>query len=151
MEVKKFIDRRVILTVLALGAGGAALTGCADYSGEGNKFVVGGQVTNAGEQSLQAEIYDIVSTHGRADGWFELGEKHRIHDNCNCHGAWNGNKQYGEVRDFDGNVIEPSAVPLGACVEFDGKIKSNQEGKTWDDRPVFEIAQEIHCPVDVEQ
>lgn len=118
---------------------------CANYSGNGNEFVVRGEITEVGEQSLAADIYEIEETHGEADGWFEDGTSHRIHDNCDCHGAWSGRKTYGVVLDNAGEEIDISELQEGQCVEFTGKIRSNKEGKSHSDRPVFDTAQIVPC------
>lgn len=136
------------LKLAAAGLGMAALlSGCSDasYSGESHEFQVRGKVTDAGDESLKVEVYQINSAAGKADGWFTVDQEHRLHDNCNCHGAWTGNKQYGQVLDVHKREIEPSEVDEGACVEFDGKIRSNQSGKTYQDRPVYDTAQIITC------
>lgn len=128
----------------AVFAGALTLVGYANYSGEGNEFEVKGVVTDPGEQSLKVRIYEIDETHGQANGWFEIGNVHQIHDNCDCHGAWSGRKTYGTVYD-GGMIIEPSEVLLGSCVDLVGKIRANQEGKYTSDRPVFDTAQIIPC------
>lgn len=131
-------------TACALALGIAAV-GCANYSGNGNEFTVKGRVTDPGKQSLKVDIYEIDQTSGRANGWFEDGVSHRIHDNCDCHGAWTGRKQYGHVISNEGQEISPAEVTVGSCVEFEGKIRSNQEGKTHNDRPVYDTATVIAC------
>ncbi len=131
-------------TALAVLLGVAAM-GCANYSGDGNEFEVEGKVTKASEQSLTVDIYEIGETHGDANGWFEDGVSHKIHDNCECHGAWSGRKQYGEVRDYEGGVINPDEVAVGACVEVVGKIRSDKEGKSYTNRPVYDVAQLVPC------
>lgn len=145
--MEEFLKPRSLAMGMVLGLGGLMTVGCTDpnYSGEGYEFVVEGQVTDPGNESLKAEIYEIRETNGMADGWFEIGNVHQLHDNCDCHGMWTGNKQYGEVRSQEGAMIEPSMVVIGACVEFTGAIRANNEGKTWTERPVYEIAQIIPC------
>lgn len=146
MNANRYPMRHNRLRALALALGlGAVAVSCANYSGEGNEFSVSGQVTNAGKQSLKAEIYDIGVTHGDAHNWFEIGHEHRLHDNCDCHGTWTGRKQYGIVLDLKGGEIEPSQVAVGSCVEFTGKIRSDNEGKYHTDRPVYDIAQLVRC------
>lgn len=145
--MKEFLKARPIGIGLVLGLGGLMTVGCTDpnYSGEGYEFVVEGQVTDPGKESLKAEIYEIRDVNGMADGWFSIGNTHQLHDNCDCHGMWRGEKQYGEVRTEDGEVIEPSDVAIGACVAFTGAIRANNEGKTWTERPVYEVAQIVPC------
>ena len=126
----------------------ALLTGCGtgpNYSGDGNDFMVDGKVDHAGKQSLTVRVYDVEEDRGRANGWFDDDGLHQIHDNCNCHGVWNGNKKYGHVLSLSGAEISPSDVPEGACVAFTGKIRSNHVGKTWDDRPVYDLAKVVLC------
>lgn len=136
--------------VQAALAGALALTllGCGNTSasGEGDEFVVQGRVTDPGEKSLKAAIYEIGETHDAADGWFEIGKEHQIHDNCDCDGFWMNRKQFGEVIDANGKSITPSDVAVGSCVVFSGSIRKNQEGKYTDDRPVYVTAQVIPCP-----
>lgn len=135
-----------IIRTLACAVGlGFVAVGCANYSGSGNEFTVKGRVTGTGESSLEVDVYEIDQTSGRANGWFEDGVSHRLHDNCDCHGFWSGRKQYGQVISNEGRLISPSDVTIGSCVEFDGKIRSNQEGKSHDDRPVYDTATEIAC------
>jgi len=145
--MKEFLKPRRVALSIALGLGGLMTAGCSgtNYSGEGNEFVVSGQVTDPGNESLKAVIYEINETHGEAETWFEVGNEHQLHDNCNCHGFWAGNKQYGEVRNEEGQVIEPSTVAIDACVEFTGAIRRYNHGKTYTERPVYETAQIIPC------
>lgn len=139
--------------VQAALAGGLALTllGCGNTSasGEGDEFIVRGQVTDPGERSLKAEIYQIDETNDAANDWFELGNEHQIHDNCDCDGTWMKRKQFGTVYDTSGKAIEPADVAIGSCVIFEGSIRKNQEGKYTDDRPVYVTAQVVPCPADV--
>lgn len=139
------IKQNTLRTALLAAGLGLFAVGCANYSGDGNNFVVKGKVTDVGRQSIGVDIYDIEETHGDANGWFEDGVDHILHDNCDCHGFWNGRKKYGHVEDFDGNEIELSQVQEGSCVEFTGKIRSDQEGKTYDNRPVYDVAQIVPC------
>lgn len=132
---------------LALPVGALALAGCGpNYSGAGNDFVVHGKVTDPGRHSIKARIFEVDQADGAADGWFKLGSVHQLHDNCDCHGFWSDNKKYGVVYDRQSNEIEPQAVAVGACVEFDGRIRANQEGKYTEDRPVYDVAQVEACP-----
>lgn len=120
--------------------------GCGpNYSGNGNEFVVHGQVTDPGHHSLKARILEIDEAFGEADGWFKIGKVHQLHDNCDCHGFFDTNHRYGEVYDTYEQPISPSDVSVGACVKFVGKIRSNAEGKSWDDRPVYDTAEVEDC------
>jgi hypothetical protein len=141
------LKRSKLPPLLAIPAGAMALAGCgANYSGEGNEFIIHGKVTDPGKHSLKANIYEIDIADGEADGWFKIGTKHQIHDNCDCHGFWSSNKKYGVVYNLQGYETSPSQVAVGACVRFDGKIRADQEGKTTDDRPVYDVAQVEECP-----
>ena len=135
----------VLKTVALTGALGAFAIGCANPSGEGNEFVVTGEVTHVGTQSIGADIFEIDETNGDANGWFEDGTYHVIHDNCDCHGFWSGRKQYGHVENFDGETIDISEVVVGECIEFTGKIRSDNDGKYTSERPVYEVAQVVPC------
>lgn len=137
--------RGIVLSVAALSL--AAVAGCGpNYSGEGNDFKVDGKVTTAGHRSLTVDVYDIKKEEGDAKGWFEDGVSHQIHDNCNCSGNfWNDNETVGRVLDMQGHEVSPSSIAVGTCVEFDGRIRANQEGKYHYDRPVYNVAQEIPC------
>lgn len=133
----------VLLSVAALSL---AVACGPNYSGEGNEFTVDGTVTTAGHHSLTADIYSVKKEEGQAEGWFENGISHQIHDNCDCGGGfWNGHIEVGRVLDLQGQEISPFQVAVGACVEFEGKIRADQEGKTHEDRPVYDLAQEIPC------
>lgn len=145
MEIRKFFESKVARAALVLGLGATVLTGCANYSGDGNEFVVRGTVTEAGNESLKARITQVSEANGDAAGWFGVGNEHRLHDNCDCHGTWHGRKQYGIVLNLSGLEIEPSEVDPGACMEFSGKIRSDREGKTYNERPVYDIAQQVSC------
>ena len=132
--------------LLALPAGALALSGCLpNYSGNGNEFVVHGKVVHPGNHSITAQIFEVDEANGQANGWFKLDTVHQLHDNCNCHGALNLNKRYGTVYDMAGHSISPSSVAVGDCIQFDGKIRADQEGKISYDRPVFDVAQEEKC------
>jgi hypothetical protein len=140
------IKGRSLYSMLAIPVGAPALTGCgANYSGDGNEFVVHGRVTDPGSHSLRAKIYHIESARGEADDWFELNHEHQLHDNCNCHGFWNSNKKFGTVYDLQGYEVEPSQVAIGACVRFYGRIRANSEGKTSSTRPVYETVNIERC------
>ena len=146
--MNQYPRRHNVLRATALASlVGLFAVGCSssNYSGEGNEFKVKGEVTYVGRQSIGADIYEIEETSGDANGWFEDGEYHVLHDNCDCHGFWNGRKQYGEVKNIEGSDTEIAEVIVGSCVEFTGKIRSDAEGKTYDDRPVYDLAQIIHC------
>lgn len=133
----------VALAVLVLSGCGDAWS--PDYSGDNNKFTVAMDVVEVGSQSVRGEVVRIDEANGRADGWFEIGNTHRIHDNCDCHGFWLGRKQYGEVFDYDGYQITLDDLSGQECLLINGRIRSNNEGKTWDDRPVFDRAQVTTC------
>jgi hypothetical protein len=146
MEKKQGKSRRngaIVFSVAAL----SMVTACGpNYSGEGNDFTVDGTVTTAGSRSLTADIYGIKKEEGQAKGWFEDGVSHQIHDNCDCDSDfWTSNIKVGRVLDLQGQEIEPFQVAVGACVEFEGKIRADQEGKYHHDRPVYDVAQEIPC------
>lgn len=143
--MERLKNRNILRATACALALGFAAVGCANYSGNGNEFTVKGRVTDPGKQSLQVDIYEISETNGDADGWFEDGVSHRIHDNCDCHGTWSGRKQYGRVISNEGRQITPSEVSVGSCVEFEGKIRSDNEGKTYTDRPVYDTATVIAC------
>ncbi len=146
-KINNLVRSRSVQAALA-GALALTLLGCGNTSasGEGDEFVVQGRVTDPGEKSLKATIYEIDETHDAAEGWFEIGKEHQIHDNCDCDGTWSKRKQYGTAYDMNGKVIEPSNVAVGACVVFSGSIRKDQEGKYTDDRPVYVTAQVIPCP-----
>lgn len=139
--------RRRSRGVILLSMAAFGLTACGpNYSGEGNDFRVDGRVTTAGHRSLTVDVYNIKKEEGEANGWFEDGVSHQIHDNCNCSSDfWTSNEKVGHVLNLQGEEVEPFQVPLGTCVEFEGKIRANQEGKYHHDRPVYELAQEIPC------
>lgn len=131
-------------------AGIVALSGCSNYSGEGNEFVVVGQVTDPGEESLKADITKIIETNGDADGWFKIGHEHQLHDNCDCDdGFFRSNITVGKVLDFSGAEIEPDSVLEGACIVFEGTIRDDltSNGKTsyGKPRPVYNTAQIVEC------
>lgn len=135
--------------ILMVAVASVGLTACSDYnfSGKGNEFVVRGVVTDPGHHSLKATIYEIDKAEGDAQGWFDDKAVHQIHDNCNCNpdSFWNENVKAGRTLDLNGNEIQPFSVPIGACVEFDGKIREHHEGKTYDQRPVYDVARQIRC------
>ena len=138
--------RRKLPYFLAIPVGAFALAGCgANYSGNGNEFVVDGKVTDPGHHSLKARIYMVEEANGEADDWFKPGTVHQIHDNCNCHGWDASNKRYGTVYGLNGQELNPSEVAIGACVEFEGKIRADQEGKVTEDRPVYDVAKVEQC------
>ncbi len=146
MQLEKLSKRRIPL-VSALAAGGLMLAACGpNYSGDGNDFVVQGKVTDPGAHSLKARIFEVDDADGSADGWFHVGTVHQLHDNCNCHGWLSSNKRYGEVLNVHGDQISPTDVAVGACVIFTGKIRANQVGKNYKNRPVYETAQVEQCP-----
>jgi hypothetical protein len=143
--MEKFSIRKKIAVISAAGVGMLGLAGCANYSGNGNEFMVEGQVTDPGEHSLKARITTIEYEHGEAEGWFEVGHIHQLHDNCDCHGALSSNKRYGTVLSVEGYPIQPSDVSVGACIRFIGRIRADHEGKTYHNRPVYNEAQVEQC------
>ncbi len=148
MEKKRSIRSSFYRIGAVLGLSALAVSGCSgpNYSGEGNEFVVRGKVTDTGKQSVRAKIYQIDSTDGDATDWFSVGETEHLHDNCDCHGFWKSRKKYGTITEAGLVEISPSDVAIGSCIVFTGKIRSNAEGKTYDDRPVYEMANIIPCP-----
>lgn len=117
----------------------------ADYTGEGNRFTVEMSIVEVGSQSVRGEILRIDEANGRADGWFKIDNTHRIHDNCDCHGFWRSRKKYGRVFDNSGQEITLDDLTGNECLRLEGRIRSNSEGKTWDDRPVFDNATVQPC------
>lgn len=137
---------KVIIAVLVLGV---LLTPCseASYSGDGNEFTVLGKVTYVGRQSIGTDVYEVVETNGRARGWFDDGVYHVIHDNCDCKSSWAGHSRtkVGHVEGVDGEEISMDDLNVGLCMRFTGKIRSDKEGKTYNNRPVYDVAQIIPC------
>lgn len=143
MERLRIFERRPVQAALGILMGATALSACGqyNYSGEGNEFSVTGVVLDAGDQSLKIDVEEVDYVNGWSKGWMDDMDGHRVHDNCDCHGTWTGRKQYGEVYDLDGEVIEPSEVAVGACVHMVGAIRTDSDGKTSHRRPVYETAQ----------
>jgi len=149
--MEKISSRRRAGGVVVAGLAAVSLTGCGpNYSGYGNSFVVRGVVTDPGQQSLKANIYEVKKEEGDARGWFDDEANHQIHDNCTCaDGGWIvDNKTVGRAVDLNGNEVPPFQVPIGACVEFTGKIRDDKQGKNNYERPVYDLAREIPCPPD---
>jgi len=144
MQFEKFLSKKFAL--LAIPVGALALAGCGpNYSGNGNEFVVQGKVTDPGKHSLKAEILEVDKASGQATHWFKINHIHQLHDNCDCHGWGHSNKRYGHVYDLQNYEISSSEVAIGACVRFEGKIKADSNGKTSEDRPVYDVAQVEDC------
>jgi hypothetical protein len=145
--MEKFNPKNLRRGLVGCGLTALLLTGCGayNYSGNGNEFTVTGEVTDPGDESLKVRIHEVVDADGKAKGWFKPEHVHQIHDNCDCHGTWHGRKQYGEVHDVDGSVIEPAHVAVGACVVVEGKIRTDQDGKYTSTRPVYDVAQLVDC------
>lgn len=110
-------------------------------SAEGDEFSVHMRSTDIGKQSIKGEITEIDYDHD----WFTLGNVHQIHDNCDCHGTWNGHKKYGTVLDHDGEEIQLDDLEVGQCLHLTGRIRADQEGKYYYDRPVYDTAQREPC------
>jgi hypothetical protein len=123
-----------LLSVLGLSA-------CETYDPDNNTFEVVGKVTDPGKESLKVNITEIGQTEGKANGWFKVGNEHQIHDNCNCYGSWNSNKQYGVVLSYYGLEMNPNDVDQGSCVELRGKIRDIQSDDNTEYRPVYDVAQ----------
>lgn len=124
------------------------VTGCdsfsPNYSGSGNEFNVTGVVTDTGDQSISVEVFDILLANGKADGWFDEGS-HRFHDNCDCDSGWMHGRMDVGTAFIDGVEVEPSEIPVGACVNFVGTIRADKEGKSHNYRPVYETATVVDC------
>lgn len=122
------------------------LTACGpDQTGNGHEFVITGQVTDVGEESIEIVLERTESANGEAQGWMDdPGNKHRIHDNCDCHGFWSGRKQYGFVF-HAGEMIDLTSLQEGWCVRISGAIRRDQDGKTSHLRPVYESAIVVSC------
>jgi hypothetical protein len=131
----------------ALGVATISLAGCAypNYSGEGNEFTITARVSDGREQSLKVLPGRIIEAHGAAEDWFHIGEEHQIHDNCDCDDDGSNRKTYGVVLDKNGNAMEPDDVLDDTCVLIEGKIRDDKEGKTHNERPVFDKVQIIEC------
>lgn len=131
--------------------GGAGLTltlaGCANYTGEGNEFVARGIVKETTWQSISADVYAIPAASGEAKSFLGVGDDEEFHDNCDCDdsGFFVERVKIGDLHDQDGNVISPVTLAVGTCVEFRGAIRSDNDGKTDHERPVYEWAQVVPC------
>lgn len=126
--------KRLIVVVCSV----LALASC---TAEGDDFSVHMRITKVGRQSVTGQITQIDNHHG----WFTLNNTHQIHDNCDCHGAWNGSKRYGSVFNYEGTQIALSDLRDRQCLHLIGQIRADQEGKYTNDRPVFDTAQQEPC------
>ena len=147
--MNRYPNRNVFRAMFFASLLGLAAVGCSiedpNYSGEGNDFMVKGEITDVGKQSIEAEVMEVISATGEASEWFEAEEEDRFHDNCNCHGMWKGNKKFGLVENYQGAEMQLSDLQAGECVEISGKIRSSKVGDDWDDRPVFEVVRQVLC------
>lgn len=137
------------LAIAGLALGSLSLLGCTNYEGEGNDFVVRATVEDATWQSVWARVYQVDQADGRAadDSWFGVtGNDEEFHDNCDCDtsGFFTDRMKVGDVYQ-DGEVISPEELALGTCVEFQGKIRDDQDPKTYHERPVYEVATVVPC------
>lgn len=146
--MEKIKYKKSFAAAAIMGAGALLVAGCGpNYSGDGNEFKVEGQVTDPGDHSLKARIFQIDEAYGQAEDWFSLDHVHQLHDNCYCDGGFTQDmEKVGEVQSRKGDEISPQQVAIGSCVVFIGRIRASKSGKYSHDRPVYELARVEDCP-----
>lgn len=140
-----FLSRKNIPAVLAVALGSFAVAGCTNPEGTGNDFHLRGKIENVGEQSITVRTKQILQEDGESEDWFSVGDHNQLHDNCDCHGIFNSRKQYGSVYALGGTPSELSSLKEGQCVDAIGKVRDDDDGKTYHTRAVFDKVTVIDC------
>jgi hypothetical protein len=136
---------------VAAVSGALAVAGCgAETSGSGNDFKIEGDVVLAGHNSVSINHIEVLKAEGEAEGWFEDGKIHKVHDNYRkCDGSWGGLKIHvaGTETTIEGRAESMADVKPGDSVRLEGKIRDSFTfcGKTdeWESRPVFDRLHEL--------
>jgi hypothetical protein len=135
---------------VAACAGALAMSGCGEnLSGKGNEFVIEGEVVKAGHNSVRLGHITVIDAQGKAEGWFDDGKTHKIHDNYRTCNFW-GNLDWHVVGDeaaIEGRAETLQDVKTGESVRLTGKIRDSYndcgDDEETETRPVFDQLREV--------
>ncbi len=145
MEIKRFIESKIARAALVLGIGAAKLTGCADYEGKDNQFVISGPVHDVGEHSVKITPVNVTEAEGKSRKWFKDGKDTRVHDNYKH--DWCNITDVGIEFARDGQPQTLNDLQEGEWVELSGSIRDSKvtcgKNSRWETRPVYTVLREI--------
>lgn len=118
------------------------LAGCSteDFSGVGNEFDITATIDHTGSHSITVYDVHVNAAQGAAAKWDWKGT-HQIHDNYTNDSDTDIHVGYICAIDDCSQVLPPSYLHRGDRVHVLGKIRNSKDGKSYDQRPVYDSVQ----------